>query len=200
MQMVVPTICLLQMRLLHVIPGDGSEERSDHRDIVLRLSGGDFKRISHLHPSYSALHYTMLFPRGEEGYHTTIPMNIPEGATGRSKFVSQRCYYAYRLQTRPGEHPLLLRGGRLLQQYVVDAWASTEQSELNWIRNNQKNSGQINIKICAMLQMKVHKLKTEASVLSCLPLILEAHVTCISSFKIQWPSVVIAESLICSSQ
>jgi hypothetical protein len=80
----------------------------------------------------------MLFPRGEEGYHTTIPLNIPEGATGRSKFVSQRCYYAYRLQTRPGEHPLLLRGGRLLQQYVVDAWASTEQSELNWIRNNQK--------------------------------------------------------------
>jgi hypothetical protein len=29
-------------------------------------------------------------------------------------------------------------GGRLLQQYVVDAWASTEQSELNWIRHHQK--------------------------------------------------------------
>ena len=25
-----------------------------------------------------------------------------------------------------------------LQQYVVDAWASTEQSELNWIRHHQK--------------------------------------------------------------
>jgi len=31
-----------------------------------------------------------------------------------------------------------LMGGRLLQQYVVDAWASTEQSELNWIRHHQK--------------------------------------------------------------
>ena len=82
-----------------VVPGDGSEIRSDHRDIVLRLIGGNLKRISHLHPSYSTLHYTMLFPRGEEGYHTTLPMNVPEGATGRSKFVSQRCYYAYRLQT-----------------------------------------------------------------------------------------------------
>jgi hypothetical protein len=31
-----------------------------------------------------------------------------------------------------------LLGGRLFQQYVVDAWASTEQSLLNWIRYNQK--------------------------------------------------------------
>ena len=119
-----------------IIPGDGSEERSDHRDIVVRLTGGGLKRISHLHPSYSTLHYTMLFPRGEEGYHIEIPMNAPEG--GRSKHVSQRCYYAFRLQRRPGEAPALLMGGRLLQQYVVDAWASTEQSELNWIRHHQK--------------------------------------------------------------
>src|SRR5882762_11425979 len=96
---------------------------------------GSFKHISHLHPSYSTLHYTMLFPRGEEGYHTEIPMSV-EG--GRSKYVSQRCYYAFRLQRRPGEPPALLRGGRLFQQYVVDAWASTEQSELNWIRHHQK--------------------------------------------------------------
>jgi hypothetical protein len=119
-----------------IIPGDGSEERSNHRDIVVRLTGGDLKRISHLHPSYSSLHYTMLFPRGEEGFHIDIPMNAPEG--GRSKKVSQRCYYAFRLQRRPGEPPALLMGGRLLQQYVVDAWASTEQSELNWIRHHQK--------------------------------------------------------------
>ena len=119
-----------------IIPGDGSEERSDHRDIVLRLTGGGLKRISHLHPSYSTLHYTMLFPRGEEGYHIEIPMNAPEG--GRSQHVSQRCYYAFRLQRCPGEPPALLMGGKLLQQYAVDAWASTEQSELNWIHHNQK--------------------------------------------------------------
>ena len=50
-----------------IIPGDGSEERSDHRDIVLRLKGGDLERISHLHPSYSTLHYVTLFPNGEDG-------------------------------------------------------------------------------------------------------------------------------------
>ena len=114
-----------------IIPGDGSEERSNHHDIVVRLAGGGLKHISHLHPSYSTLYYTMLFPRGEEGFHIEIPMNAPEG--GRSKHVSQRCYYAFRLQRHPGEPPALLMGGRLLQQYVVDAWASTELSELNWI-------------------------------------------------------------------
>ena len=119
-----------------IIPGDGSEDRSDHRDIVLRLTGGGLKHISHLHPSYSTLHYTMLFPRGEEGFHTEIPMNTPQHA--RSANVSQRCYYAFRLQRRPGEPPALLMGGKLLQQYVVDAWASTEQSELNWICHHQK--------------------------------------------------------------
>ena len=32
----------------------------------------------------------------------------------------------------------LFRGGRLFQQYLVDAWASIEASELYWVRNNQK--------------------------------------------------------------
>ena len=31
-----------------------------------------------------------------------------------------------------------LWGGHLFQQYVVDAWASVEQNNLNWARNHQK--------------------------------------------------------------
>ena len=50
-----------------IIPGDGSEERSDHCDIILRLRRGGLKRISHLHPSYSILQYVLLFPNGEDG-------------------------------------------------------------------------------------------------------------------------------------
>ena len=59
-----------------IIPGDGSEEHSDHRDIVLRLKGGSLERISHLHPSYSTLHYVTLFPNGEDGWHVTIPARV----------------------------------------------------------------------------------------------------------------------------
>lgn len=52
-----------------VVSGDGSEEQSDHQDIVLRLHGGGLKRISHLHPSYSSLHCVLLMPYGEDGWH-----------------------------------------------------------------------------------------------------------------------------------
>src|SRR5271154_6043669 len=121
-----------------IIPGDGSEVRSDHRDIILRLHGGGLRRISHLHPSYSTLHYVLLFPNGEDSWHPNIPAQINPGRRQRAENVTQRCYYAYRLHSRPGEQPLLLWGGNLLQQYVVDAWASVEQSTLNWVRNHQK--------------------------------------------------------------
>ena len=31
-----------------------------------------------------------------------------------------------------------MRGGRLLQQFIVDAYSSIEESRLLWIRNNQR--------------------------------------------------------------
>ena len=118
-----------------IIPGDGSEEHSDHRDIILRLRAGSLERMTHLHPSYSTPHYPILFPHGEDGWHMDIPA---VGERRRSPNVSQRCYYAYRLHPRPGIQPPLLWGGNLFQQYVVDAWASVEQNTLNWIKHHQK--------------------------------------------------------------
>jgi hypothetical protein len=56
-----------------IIPGDGSRECSDARDIVVRLQGGGLRRISQLHPSYATLHYVLLFPHGEDGWHKDIP-------------------------------------------------------------------------------------------------------------------------------
>ena len=80
----------------------------------------------------------MLFPYGEDGWHTDIPAHPgPEGQL-RSAKVSQRAYYAHRLHTRIGLQPTLFWGGKLFQQYVVDAWASIEQSKLNWVRFHQK--------------------------------------------------------------
>jgi len=123
-----------------VIPGDGSEEVSDHRDVVLRLQGGGLHRISHLNPAYSPLHYVLLFPHGEDGWHPNIPAQLGATGRGRSANVTQRCYYAHRLHVRPGgvNQPALFRSGKLFQQYIVDAWASAEQSALNWARTHQK--------------------------------------------------------------
>ena len=45
-----------------VIPGDGSEDVGELRDIVLHLHEDGLQCISHLHPSYLPLHYVLLFP------------------------------------------------------------------------------------------------------------------------------------------
>jgi len=51
--------------------------------------------------------------------------------------VSNRCYYAYCLHVRDGPQPPLFYGGKLFQQFVVDAWANYEQRRLNWARTHQ---------------------------------------------------------------
>ena len=46
----------------------------DNRDVVLRARGGQLERISQNSPSYAALHYVLLFPKGENGWHPRIPI------------------------------------------------------------------------------------------------------------------------------
>jgi hypothetical protein len=123
-----------------VVPGHGEEDVSSDRDIVLHLTGGTLKRISQLNPLYDPLHYVLLFPRGEQGWHKHLALRPGPNGQIRSKNgnISQTCYYAYRLHQHLNEPSTILQGGRLFQQWIVDGWASTEQNKLNWIRNNQK--------------------------------------------------------------
>jgi hypothetical protein len=106
-----------------IIPNsDGPDGRPDH-DLIVRLQGGGLKRVSHLHPSYAPLHYVLLFPRGDPGFHPLIPSNPGPHDKKRSQNVMQRRYTIYRLHPRRKERELqnLFHGGRLLQQYIVDA-------------------------------------------------------------------------------
>ncbi|GJU18149.1 DNA helicase PIF1, ATP-dependent [Tanacetum coccineum] len=86
------------------------------RDIIINSKDNVPKRVLELHPSYMALQYPLLFPYGEDGFHDKIP---------------------YLIQQRPNESSTLLRGGRLFQQYLVDAYTAVEEQRLNWTRNNQ---------------------------------------------------------------
>jgi len=54
--------------------GDGSEA-IDRCDIILAQQVGPFQCISELHVGYMALHYSLLFPYGEDGWHPNIPLN-----------------------------------------------------------------------------------------------------------------------------
>lgn len=116
-----------------ILPGDG--ETSQPRDIVLHRRDGALRTISDLHPAYAPLQYVLLFPRGENGWHPDLTQYQPDRE--QPKRLTQTRYVAYRLQTRKNEFSTILRGGRLLQRYLVDMYAMVEQSRLRFLRLNQ---------------------------------------------------------------
>src|SRR5713101_6951206 len=121
-----------------IVPG-GSDDVHLHCDIIVHLHGGGLTRISHLHHSYSPLHYVLLFPRGDSGFHLNMPSHPGPNGQRCTKNISQQCYYAYCAFPRPAPQPdAIFYGGKLFQQYLVDAWVSVEESNLHWIRTHQK--------------------------------------------------------------
>ena len=138
-----------------ILPGDGDQPQ-DSRDIILyRRAGQHLERISELHPMYLSLHYVLLFPTGQLGWHRRMlradaqadgeggnlndeenPLN-EETPTRKRKYVTQMEWFGYRLFPRIHETQHLFKAGKLLQEFIVDAWALTEQSRLNWVKFNQ---------------------------------------------------------------
>jgi len=110
-----------------------------------------------------ALHYSLLFPYGEDEWHPNIPLNgvvvdadLDEDHAGESELQRKHCnvtmaeFYGYRLQQQDTDGIMLLRGDQLRHQYIVDAYAAVEQSRLKYLRLNQKN-------ICADLYQGLQK-------------------------------------------
>ncbi|XP_046686889.1 uncharacterized protein LOC124372536 [Homalodisca vitripennis] len=76
--------------------------------------------------------YPLLFPNGEYGYRT----GVPHRQTNRT--VTLRQFYSWRLAIRNG-FSILHNGGKLFQQYIVDAWCKVEANQLWFIRQNQRS-------------------------------------------------------------
>ena len=108
------------------------------RDIIISNKDEGLKRISELHPEYMALQYPLLFPYGEDGFHEKIQYHNNRGGHKTHRdYVTMKEYYAYVIQQRNNQGTTLLRGGRLYQQYLVDAFAAVEEQRLKWTRKNQ---------------------------------------------------------------
>jgi len=135
-----------------IIPGEG-DASLEPRDIILHRKGGGLRRINEMSPAYQALHYVLLFPTGQLGWHKDLPRGAGDGAhdsdsdqqrnqvvavRGKRKTISQREYFIYRLHPRQNESNHIFKAEKLLQEYMVDSWASSEQYRLNWFRHNQK--------------------------------------------------------------
>jgi acetyltransferase-like isoleucine patch superfamily enzyme len=98
-----------------------------------------------------ALHYPLLFPYGEDGWHPKISLNdivadadLDEDRVGESDLQRKHCnvtmaeFYGYRLQHRDIDGIASFRGDRLRHQYIVDAYAAIEQNRLKYLRLNKK--------------------------------------------------------------
>ncbi|XP_074336458.1 uncharacterized protein LOC141673604 [Apium graveolens] len=94
--------------------------------------------------------YQLLFPYADNGFHLNIPLKSKKqnvhaepvndqhpDETRHRTTVTMREYYAYKLMISPDERMNLHVGGRLWQQFIVDAFAAVEQYRLDWIRNHQ---------------------------------------------------------------
>jgi hypothetical protein len=60
-----------------ILPEDG-DQATNARDIILFRIGGGIRRINDLHPLYPSLHYILLFPTGQLGWHPEIPYRAIE--------------------------------------------------------------------------------------------------------------------------
>ncbi len=130
--------------------GDGSE--AVHKpDVILGQQASSFQRISELHVGYMALHYLLLFPYGEDGWHPNIllngviaDINLDEDHAEEFELQRKHCnvtmaeFNGYRLQHRDIDGIALLRGDQLRHQYIVDAYAAIEQNRLKYLRLNKK--------------------------------------------------------------
>jgi len=128
--------------------GNGSEA-VDRRDVIVAQQADPFQRISELHVGYMALHYLLLFPYGEDGWHPNIPLNgvvadadLEEEAEHKKKHrnVIMAKFYGYRLQHRDTYGIVLFRGDRLMHQYIVDAYVAIKQNSLKYLRLNKKKT------------------------------------------------------------
>ena len=126
-----------------ILSGDGSAH--ERCDIILCLRADEhlYARIDDGHPTYSPLHYVLLFPNGDHGWHCDLyhsPQHVRSRSVSRNlRHVTQTEYSAFRLHTHALEYSTIHRGGRLFQQYVVDMWASADQTRLAFLHFNQQH-------------------------------------------------------------
>ncbi|CAN0897202.1 ATP-dependent DNA helicase PIF1 [Linum grandiflorum] len=124
--------------LAGLIPGDFAIDHDD-RDIIVNNKATGLTRITSLNPLFDSLHFPLLFPHGNDGFHNRIRYNSTyRDPTKKRKYVTQREYYCFRLQYRSIEGKTLIRAGKALQHYCIDAFTTIEQNRLTYLRLNQK--------------------------------------------------------------
>lgn len=117
-----------------IVYDSGPRSKNDF-DIIIHMKNMTPQRISKLHPSYMALQFPLLFLFGEHGWSGELRL-VNDGSRG-DKRMTMNMFYSFQLHDRFKLYALLLRGGRLFQQYLVNAYISMEQNRLDYIESKQ---------------------------------------------------------------
>ncbi|GBM19108.1 hypothetical protein AVEN_135596-1 [Araneus ventricosus] len=125
-----PTLCT---EIAAIFVGDNGEPTAN-KDICVYPVGDTCQSISPLNQCCDLMTYPMLFPRV-----SVVGMeHVEEIKTVKSTRAIRLQYYTYRLSQRNG-FSILPSGGKVFQQYVVDAYVKIEGSGLDFLRQNQKD-------------------------------------------------------------
>jgi len=123
-----------------ILPGDGDQVQGSWDIILYCCNGQGLQHISDLHPLYQALHYVLLFPTGQFGWCPNIPYANRENKASRDEdsdgntpsdkrsCVTQTEYFRYQLFPWINESSHIFMAGKLLQEWIVDSWALSEQA------------------------------------------------------------------------
>ncbi|KAJ6517417.1 hypothetical protein C8R47DRAFT_1205642 [Mycena vitilis] len=101
--------------------------RPTRRQLVIKGNDGEHIFLDILSPFTEPMHYILLFPRGTLGWD-------PDRKNAAGKKFSQMRWYRSRIFLNA---PHLFRFGRLMGEYIVDAFSRMEEQRLEYIRHNQ---------------------------------------------------------------
>ena len=155
------------------------------------MRGGGLSFISQCHPMYTPLHYVLLFPRGETGWHPLIPMgaagsrsaHVMPGAIMPTDFIKGRtALLQYSMQVA-FSNSLLLMPGLQLSSLLWNGFVIIRQSFVQPSTRQRSRT----LKMMWMLITEVTGLFSPLH-------IWVVPGTCSSLFKIQWLSVDTAEN------
>ena len=111
---------------------DDDSGRAVGRDCVVQTREGEIKSIDQKNRAFDPLHYTTLFPEGEDGWDLSL-------TDARNKKLTTRAFYAYHLNEREGDDQRrsLFAAKRLFQEYMCMAYVKTETRRLEFLKFNQ---------------------------------------------------------------
>ena len=118
------------------------------------MHGGRVKRFTDLNSAYDPLHFVLLFPHGEQGWTTDVPLNVtywrqrgarenveqgnapnPKGHQTVTARDFAAFYHMQRLESYTGNY--LQRCQKLHEENIVDQYCKVESQRLQYVSQNQ---------------------------------------------------------------